>query len=139
LQDAEIPRGSFYKKKTLINDKKILTRGVKVGDVVKVAKTQKFPADLLLLDASSPTEVCIETSCFDNDSALRHWQCMPMALKLAALGSGDTTLTGALRYFFLLFIIFFSWNRVTTPPKTEIATRTGALARLRLRAHTLVA
>ena len=112
---------------------------MKVGDVVKVAKTQKFPADLLLLDASSPTEVCIETSCFDNDSALRHWQCMPMALKLAALGSGDTTLTGALRYFFLLFIIFFSWNRVTTPPKTEIATRTGALARLRLRAHTLVA
>ena len=79
---------------------------MKVGDVVKVAKTQKFPADLLLLDASSPTEVCIETSCFDNDSALRHWQCMPMALKLAALGSGDTTLTGALRYFFLLFLFF---------------------------------
>jgi len=98
---------------------------VKVGDVVKVAKTQKFPADLLLLDASSPTEVCIETSCFDNDSALRHWQCMPMALKLAALGSGDTTLTGALRYFFLLFYFFSS--HVTTPPKKEIATLTGVL------------
>jgi hypothetical protein len=130
------PRISF-KKKTLINDKKILTRGVKVGDVVKVAKTQKFPADLLLLDASSPTEVCIETSCFDDDSALRHWQCMPMALKLAALGSGDTTLTGALRCFFLLFLFFVEPR--DNPSKNRNSNTHRCAARLRLRPHTLVA
>ena len=31
---------------------------LRVGDVVKMLKTQSFPADLLLLHASSPTEVC---------------------------------------------------------------------------------
>ena len=87
---------------------------LKAGDVVKVLKTQKFPADLLLLHASSPTEVCIETSCFDRDTSLRHWQCVPNniiaraeeaeakepkdpAAILDALGTGDTKITDALR------------------------------------------
>ena len=85
---------------------------LRVGDVVRVLKTQKFPADLILLHASSPTEVCIETSCFDNDSSLRHWQCVPASLTardltssaaagatslLDALGSGDPQATQELR------------------------------------------
>ena len=90
------------------------TSQLRVGDVVKVIKAQTFPADLLLLHASSPTEVCIETSCFDNDTSLRHWQCVPGSLTshdmaaaasgsgehktlLDALGSGDGTKTQQLR------------------------------------------
>lgn len=44
------------------------------GDVVRVEKMGYFPADLLLLGASSPSEVCVQTACFDGDMSLRHWQ-----------------------------------------------------------------
>jgi len=87
---------------------------LKIGDVVKVLKTQTFPADVLLLHSSSPTEVCIETSCFDKDSSLRHWQCVPTHLTaydillhangdksaktlLDALGTGDNKTCELLR------------------------------------------
>ena len=87
---------------------------LKIGDVVKVLKTQSFPGDVLLLHSSSPTEVCVETSCFDMDTALRHWQCVPAALSahdlhtaaqgnksaptlLDALGNGDSSTCERLR------------------------------------------
>jgi magnesium-transporting ATPase (P-type) len=40
---------------------------LRIGDVVRVNGKEYMPCDLLLLGASSPTEVYVEMSCFDGD------------------------------------------------------------------------
>jgi len=84
------------------------------GDVVRVERLGHFPADLLLLHASTPSEVCIETSCWDGDGSLRQWQVAPMSFtgadkearvadpaalhtSLNLLGNGDPAALEALR------------------------------------------
>ena len=59
---------------------------LRVGDVVKVLKTQRFPADLLLLHASSPTEVSHTAS----NRCVGYRRLHPLSLLLAPIRCAPT-------------------------------------------------
>jgi magnesium-transporting ATPase (P-type) len=59
------------------------SRLLRVGDIVRVYKEAQFPADLLLLSSSDPTNICyVETSNLDGESNLKRLYAMSQTCAL---------------------------------------------------------
>jgi P-type E1-E2 ATPase len=70
-------------------------KNIKVGQVIKVNKNQRFPADLILLKSSDPSGIAyVETMSLDGETNLKHKSAI-MDMQDAILSPADaSTISG---------------------------------------------
>jgi phospholipid-translocating ATPase len=65
---------------------------LRVGDVVKLARDEAIPADIVLLHSSGPNDIaCIETMALDGETNLKNKQPSPSTSKLCGTSEGIMT------------------------------------------------